>query len=143
MKHNAGFSLMEVMCAIMILGIGVVGITLGITTALSSNKEAELQTNAALLAAGQIETLRAEGYLIEGEDEGEYEDLPAYSWQQSITTTTIEGLYDVKVTVLHAATGAAVYELRTLLFDPPYLPETVEPTETNRTNPRSRRNPPE
>ena len=35
-RHNAGFSLMEVMCAILILGVAIVGLTTGITTALSS-----------------------------------------------------------------------------------------------------------
>ena len=59
MNHNAGFSLVEVMVAILILGIALVGLTQGITTALSSSKESELQTVAALFAAGQIETLRA------------------------------------------------------------------------------------
>src|SRR5882762_5584731 len=58
--RNGGFSLVEVMCAILILGIGLVGLTQGITAALQSSKESELQTTAALLAAGQIETLRAD-----------------------------------------------------------------------------------
>ena len=52
MKRNAGFSLIEVMCAVLILGIGIAGLTQGITTALASSKEAEVQTAAALLAAG-------------------------------------------------------------------------------------------
>ena len=45
----AGFSLIEVMCAILILGIALVGLTQGLTTALSSSKESEQQTMAALL----------------------------------------------------------------------------------------------
>ena len=52
LRHNAAFSLVEVLCAIFILGVGLVGLTQGITTALSSNKEAELQTAAALIAEG-------------------------------------------------------------------------------------------
>jgi len=60
-NRKRGFSLIEVMCAVAILGVALVGLTQGITTALGSNKESELQTTAALLAAGRIETLRAEG----------------------------------------------------------------------------------
>jgi len=70
MHRNAGFSLVEIMCAILVLGIALVGLTEGITTALSSAKDSELQTAAALVAAGQIETLRAEGYIVDGETEG-------------------------------------------------------------------------
>lgn len=118
MKRNAGFSLIEVMCAILILGIALVGLSQGITTALSSSKESELQTSAALIAAGRIETLRAEGYLIDGMESGELEgNLALYRWQQSITQTAIDGLHEVSVVIEHARTGQPIYELRTLLFD--------------------------
>lgn len=118
--RTAGFSLVEVMCAILILGIGLVGLTQGITTALSSSKESELQTTAALIAAGQIETLQAEGFITEGETEGECgEGLSLYQWRQSVTSTKIDGLYEVEVVVENSKTGKAIYELRTLLFDPP------------------------
>jgi len=124
-QHNAGFSLVEVMCAILILGIALVGLTQGITTALTSSKESELQTTAALLAAGQIETLRAEGSLTEGTLEGEGgEGLSLYRWKQSITSTSIEGLFEVSVAVENAKTGMAIYELRTMLFDPPSYSST-------------------
>ena len=54
--RNSGFSLVEVMCAILILGIALAGLTQGVTTALTSSKESELQTTAALFAAGLVET---------------------------------------------------------------------------------------
>ena len=69
--RNSGFSLVEVMCAILILGIALAGLTQGVTTALTSSKESELQTTAALVAAGLVETLRAEGNLSDGTTEGE------------------------------------------------------------------------
>ena len=75
---------------------------------------------AALIAAGKIETLRAEGYLLDGITEGEGgEGLPLYRWKQSITSTSLEGLHEVIVVVENSKTGTAIYELRTLLFDPP------------------------
>src|SRR5688572_1548412 len=114
-----GFSLVEVLCAILILGVGLVGLVQGLTTALSSSKEAELQTTAALFAAGQIETLRADGFVMEGETDGTCgPDLDAYQWRQTVGKTAIEGLFDVVVAVEHAATGKKIYELETLIFDP-------------------------
>ena len=71
MNHNAGFTLVEVMVAILILGIALVGLTQGITTALVSSKESELQTTAALFAAGQIELLRAGKDLTDGTGNGD------------------------------------------------------------------------
>ncbi len=120
MHRNAGFSLLEVMCAILILGIAMVGLTMGVTTALSSNKESELQTAAALIAVGQIELVRADGFVTDGDTEGQCgEGLALYRWKQSITSTAIDGLHEITVTVENSKSGNAIYELQTLLFDPP------------------------
>jgi hypothetical protein len=108
------------MCAVLILGIGLVGLTQGLTTALSSSKESELQTSAALIAAGRMETLRADGYLKDGVEDGEGgEGFALYRWKQTISSTTIDGLHEVEVVVENAKSGKTIYELRTLLFDPP------------------------
>ena len=119
-RRNSGFSLVEVMCAILILGIALAGLTQGVTTALTSSKESELQTTAALFAAGLIETLRAEGYLSDGATEGDCgEGLSLYRWKESITGGGIDGLHQVEVVVENAKTGQPIYELQTLLFQPP------------------------
>jgi len=117
---SSGFSLVEVMCAILILGIGLFGLTEGITAALKSSKESEVQTAAALIAAGQIETLRAEGYVIDGDTDGDCEGgLALYRWKQSVKSAAIDGLHEVEVIVENSKSGKTIYELRTLLFDPP------------------------
>ena len=120
LRCNSGFSLVEVMCAILILGIALAGMTQGVSTALVSSKESELQTTAALVAAGLIETLRAEGYLSDGATEGDCgEGLLLYHWKESITSAGIDGLHQVEVVVENAKTGQSIYELQTLLFQPP------------------------
>jgi prepilin-type N-terminal cleavage/methylation domain-containing protein len=120
MNHNAGFSLVEVMIAIVILGIALVGLTQGITTALSSSKESEVQTVAALFAAGQIELLRAEKDLADGTTDGDCgATLPLYGWKQTVSPTDVAGLHDVDVVVENSQTGAEIFELKTLLFEPP------------------------
>ena len=123
-----GFSLIEVLVAILVLGVGIVGLTHGLTAALSSSKESELQTEAALLAAGRIELLRADGYLLDGTEEGEGDEgLGRYHWEQTISRTDIDGLHGVTVTIRQGRSQKPIYELRTLLFDPP-----VDSTETTR-----------
>ncbi len=121
-SRNRGFSLVEVLCAVLILGVAVVGLTQGLATALGSNKESERQTTATFLAAGQIELLRADGYLKAGEIEGEGEgNLSTYKWKQSVTETKIEGLFEITIVIMQAATGQEIYELKTLLFDAPVI----------------------
>jgi prepilin-type N-terminal cleavage/methylation domain-containing protein len=138
-SHFSGFSLVEVLCAILILGVALAGLTQGLTTALSSHKESELQTTAALIAAGQLETLRAEGGLVDGaETEGECGGgLSLYHWRQRSDLAGLDGLYDVTVTVEHAKTHKPIYELRTLLFAAPDSLTTEEPA--NKERPAGRR----
>jgi prepilin-type N-terminal cleavage/methylation domain-containing protein len=137
-----GFSLVEVLCAILILGVGLVGLVQGVTTALSSSKEAELQTTAALFAAGQIETLRADGFVIEGETDGTCgPDLDAYQWRQTVSQTAIEGLFDVVVAVEHSTTGKTIYELETLIFDPLSVSDTTTTAKPNGERKRERSGP--
>lgn len=119
-RHNAGFSLVEVIVAIVILSIALVGLAHGITTALGSSKESEFQTTAAMFAAGLIENLRAEGELTDGQIDGNCgEELPLYRWTQSVTGAGIDGLHEVDVAIQNTRTGQTIYELRTLLFEPP------------------------
>jgi prepilin-type N-terminal cleavage/methylation domain-containing protein len=117
--RTAGFSLIEVLCAIIILGVGIVGLSEGITVSLRSSKEAERVSAAAILAAGRIETLRAEGYLTSGETEGDFgTEFPLYGYRQTIATTSIDGLFEVTVAV-NVRGGEEVFELKSLLFEMP------------------------
>ena len=108
------------MVAILILGIALVGLTTGVTTAVTSNKDSETQTTAALIAAGQMELVRADDFIADGDEDGDCaeEGLPMYRWRQTISSTSISGLHQVTVVVENATTGKDIYELETLLFDP-------------------------
>src|SRR5689334_9408553 len=138
--HHSGFSLIEVLCAMFILGVAVIGLTEGLTTALRSGKESEFQATAALFAAGQIETLRAEGDLKDGEEEGDCgEGLPLYRWRQSIASAGISGLHEVAVVVENARSGKPIYELRTLLFEPADAPAPDASDSRKKSGSRERR----
>ena len=118
-RQQAGFSLVEVMFAILILGIALVGFVQGVTTALGSSKDSELQTTGMLLAAGKIEELRAEGWLEDGVSDGDCgESLPNYQWRQTITGTAIKGLHQIELVIESAKSGTQICELHTMLFEP-------------------------
>jgi len=134
-----GFSLIEVMIAIVVLAVAVIGLTSGLNNALISSHDAEEETVAAEFAAGRVEMIRADQFIDDGETEGACgEDLPAYRWRQSIAPAGIDGLHDVKVTMKNARTGEAIYELRTLLFEPPVGSSTNQ-TAANSDRRRERR----
>lgn len=119
-RSNAGFSLVEVMVAILILGVGVAGLTEGIATALRSSRESQLQGAAILEAEGVIEMLRAEGYITDGSTEGECSPaLKPHRWKRTVAATDLEGLHDVEVRVEDGRTGKTICELRTLVFEAP------------------------
>ena len=135
--RGAGFSLVEVMCAILILGIAMVGLVQGITTALSSGKEAELQTTAALIASGRIEKLRAEGYIDDGETGGDCgDDFPNYQWRQTITGTSVKGLHEVELVVESSQSGKQICDLRTMIFEPYVTTETEQKSDSKRAKDR-------
>jgi general secretion pathway protein I len=118
---QSGFSLIEVMCAILIMGVALVALTRGITTALGSTKDSEVQTTIVTLAAGQIETLRASGVLTDDTTEGDFGDnFQKYKWEQTVAASDVDGLHQVDVVVKDAKTDAELFKLTTLLFDSDY-----------------------
>ena len=143
-NHTSGFSLLEVMVAVLILGIALVGLTQGIVTALGSNKDSELLSTASLLAAGRIELLRSEGDFTDGVTEGQEEDgMSLYKWKQTISGTATEGLHEVLVEIEHSKTGKTIYSLQTMLFQPPLDATPLKPGDNKRSSKsksKSRRN---
>ncbi len=117
-RHSGGFTLIEVMCAILIMGVALVALTHGMTTALGSTKDSEVQTTVVALAAGQLETLRASAVLTDETTDGDFGDsFPKYKWEQTVAPGELDGLHQVDVVVKDAASGTTLYKLTTLLFD--------------------------
>jgi prepilin-type N-terminal cleavage/methylation domain-containing protein len=125
-RHHGGFSLIEVMCAILIMGVALVALTRGLTAALASTKDSEVQTTVVELAAGQIETLRASAVLTDETTEGDFGgSLAKYKWTQTVSPGGVDGLHQVEVEVTDAKSGATLYKLTTLLFDS-YYPSSTD-----------------
>jgi prepilin-type N-terminal cleavage/methylation domain-containing protein len=119
--QTGGFSLIEVLCAILIMGVALVALTRGITTALASTKDSEVETIVVELATGQMETLRASGVLTDDTTEGDFGDgFPKYKWEQTVSPGGVDGLHQVDVVVKDAKTDKSLYKLTTLLFDSDY-----------------------
>jgi prepilin-type N-terminal cleavage/methylation domain-containing protein len=125
-RYQGGFSLIEVLCAILIMGVALVALTRGMTTALGSTKDSEVQTTVVALAAGQLETLRASAVLTDDTTEGDFGDsFPKYKWAQTVSPSDLDGLHQVEVVVQDARSGATLYKLTTLLFDTDYPSSTA------------------
>jgi len=142
MKYRAGFSLIEVVVAVVILAIALTGLVEGITTALACSKESELQTTAALFAAGQLELLRAQTDWTDGTDQGDCgAGLSLYRWRQTISPTDIDGLHEVEVVVENTQTSQSIYELKTMLFQTPSdsagKEKAAKPTNNHQRNTRT------
>jgi len=134
---NRGFSLIEVIVAVAILSIALVGLVHGISLALSSSKEAELQTTASMFAAGMIEELRAEGNITDGETQGDCgAELPLYRWSATVSGAGTDGLHQVEVSIQSAHSGQEIYSLRTMLFEPP--PDTDSKKSDSKSRKRTR-----
>lgn len=130
-RFHRGFSLIEVMVAVLILGFAFAGMSHGMNTALRSNKDSELLAAASHLAAAQVELLRAEPFFSNGTTEGAGSGrLSNYKWRQTISGTPLAGLHEIEVVVDHARTGERLYELRTFLFQQPS--ESSDPASTRK-----------
>ena len=136
--QDAAFSLVEVMLAVAILGIALVGFVQATTNALSSSKDSELLTTAALLASGRIEKIRADGDIEDGITDGDWgDDFPNYQYKQLITATELNGLHEISIIVENVQSGKQIYELKTMLFEVP--PATEEETTSKSTSKSKKR----
>lgn len=143
-SSQSGFSLTELLFAVLILGVGIAGMARGITTSLSSSKESEIQTKAALFAAGRMEFIRADGYYLAGTEEGECGmALPGYTWEQTLTESPQhEGLFDVIIKILpESGSEISIFTLESRLYEPPLGLTSTSDRDNARRNDRNSQTP--
>ncbi len=139
LSKRSGFSLIEVLVAVVLLSLGLVGIMEGITLTLASSRDEQLHTVAVMLAEGHLEQLRTDGFLFEGEDDGDFgTDFPRFQWRRKIEETGVSGLHDVSVSVELAETEQVLYQLVTQIFETPLAPLEDEEPDPRRKRRRGR-----
>jgi prepilin-type N-terminal cleavage/methylation domain-containing protein len=100
MRNERGFTLVEMLVAIVVLAVGIAG-TLAALGAISSSSGAAAEYDrAALLAERQLAEIEAQEQAPSGEDSGDFgEEYPGYQWEQEVLATDVENLVEVRLTV--------------------------------------------
>ena len=118
-RSRQGYSLIELLAALTIFGLGVLGSMELFAVCLQSTSASLGYTQAALLAQGRIEEIIAEENTATGTDSGDFgDDFPGHSWETHIENTHQDGLISVEVVVTWTERGRdKAYRLTTLVAE--------------------------
>ncbi len=116
-NRTFGFTLIEVLLALAIFSIAIVGSIQSINDHVRSEKYAEDTTRATILAQNLIEEIRYSGAWQEEAQEGQFEeDNTGFSWTYEIQETEVESLFLLTVEITWTdSLGPKNYATATLL----------------------------
>ena len=118
--NNSGFTLMEVLVAMVILSVGLLGTAALITGIISSNKLSNRMSTATVLAQDKMEQIRGVEYADAEDEEGteDYNIIANYPLYRRITDVVVgdpaAGMTKITVTVFWDSDAHWV-ELKTIL----------------------------
>lgn len=114
-----GFTMIEVLAALLIFSVAIVGIIEGMGTALAYQGDLVMRQRAAMLASNVLEEIKYQGDLTEGQDAGQFDgDDAVFTWQTDIETTDVQGLMMVTSTVAWGPQGNMKdYSITTMIYD--------------------------
>lgn len=118
-RRRGGFTLIEVLAALLIFSVAIVGIIEGIGSALSYQADLSMRQRAAMLASNVLEEVRYTGDLSEGDDQGQFDgDDAVFTWKTGIESTEVNGLMKVVATVAWGPQeNQKEYQLTALMYD--------------------------
>ncbi len=98
--RRGGFTLLEVVVSLAIMGVGLVAVIEAYGAAMRLSLQDEYLTTATFLARGKMEEVIKEPYITAGQDDGDFgADFEEFTWAVEIADSDIEGLEIVTVTV--------------------------------------------
>jgi len=124
--NRSGFTLIEVLVAIVLLGVGVAGVHIGLSAVARNTARLEESARANRLGARKLDELIANGEAATGNASGDFseEGAPNISWSLSSEPTGVENLNAIVLTVQTPQdTQDSAKQLRTLLYLPPVTQE--------------------
>jgi len=115
----AGFSLVEMVAALLIFSVAVVALLQVLAACLRATGTCENHARAALLAQGLMEETLAEGDLAAGEESGDLDErLPGATWVRVVNETDTTDLYEIQVSLAWPERGRQrEFELTTLAVE--------------------------
>jgi len=124
--RRSGFTLLEVIVSLAIMGVGIVAVLEAYGAAMRLSLQDEFLTTATFLASGKMQEVMKEPYITAGTDEGDFgEEFEDFRWTVEIADSDIEGLELVTVTVYWEAAEREDYLVLTTAL-PYQAPETEQ-----------------
>jgi len=100
-KRETGFTLLEIMITLAIIGIALVAILRSLGMSMDVSNESRNISIATFLAKGKMAEIESQGFPETGETNGDFGDEnPGFRWEKSISRIEIEGLRKIVVNIL-------------------------------------------
>lgn len=118
--RKRGFTLIEAMAAVVILGVGIVAAMSGFSTLAKSEFNARQTEKMVRLGQDKLAELVATGQATQSSN-GDFTDQnePDYTWDLQVNTSDITDLNSVTISVNQANSSRAAVKIDTMLYVPP------------------------
>lgn len=105
-EENSGFTLLEVMVALALIGIALVAILRSLAMSVDVSNESKNISIATLLAKGKMAELESLGFPDVEEASGDFgEESPGFRWERSVSETGVEDLRKIVVRIIWQGNG--------------------------------------
>ena len=110
-RHHSAFTLLEVMLAVMILGMAMLAIMEGLSKSLNAVDSIRNENTAMELLSVKMADLEKVETPEEGTQDGDFEEThPGFTWTTAITSTEMQDLYEAHLSVLWTEHGQEASE---------------------------------
>lgn len=101
LRDDSGFTLLEMLVALAILAVGILGVLRAFSSSITASKAAESYSVAAMLAQQVAGEMERRPSLEPGEMSGTFaEGAPGFTWRCLVGEQTQQGLQTVRISVM-------------------------------------------